>query len=207
MRPLRQAVIDAMLVRGYAKRTQKSYLTAIQQLATHYQRSPAKLSQADIQNYFLHVIKTRHWSPASCRLAYNAFRFLYVDVIKKWSANDFQFDLPKRQQRIPVLLSQKEVKNILEATHTLKQRAMLSLCYACGLRVSELVNIKVAEIDGERHLLRITQGKGHKDRQVILPDSLLYLLRQYWLQYHPTPWLFYGANTQKPISISTAQKY
>lgn len=206
MTSLRQITTDAMLLRGYAERTQHSYLYAIERLARYYRRNPSLLSRDEIQAYFLYVIKTRHWSPASCRLSMNAFRFLYIDVLK-WKTDTFLFDLPKLHQQIPELLTQHEVANILAATTNLKQKTLLCLCYGCGLRVSELARLLVSDIDSERHLLKVTQGKGRKDRQVILPDSLITLLRKYWHQYHPHHWLFYATDIQQPISINTVQNY
>lgn len=206
MTPLRQLALDTMLLRGYAERTQYSYLSAINRLAQHYHKSPAHLSPEEIQNYFLHNIKERHWSPATCRLAINAFHFLYIDVLK-WEKTKFIFDLPRREQRIPELLTQQEVSNILAYTKNFRQKTMLSLCYGCGLRVSELVGIRVIDIDSERHLLKITQGKGRKDRQVILPEELIQQLRQCWLQYRSPKWLFNSINPQKHLNVGTAQKY
>jgi integrase/recombinase XerD len=205
MTPLRQKMIDAMLVRGFAVRTQRSYLDAVIHLSRYYHCSPEQLSNAQLQAYFLYLVKERQLSPASCRLAFNGIRFLYLNVLA-WPEVDLEIALPKRKQRIPELLSRDEVARLLAAVENRKHRMMLATCYGCGLRVSELVALQVRDVDGERSLLRVTQGKGSKDRQVLLSDSLLQLLRRYWCIFHPTSWLFYGHDPLSKLSITTAQK-
>jgi site-specific recombinase XerD len=205
MTPLRQKMIDAMLVRGLAERTQQSYLDAVRQLAQYYQCSPDVLDREQIQAYFLYLVKQRQLSPASCRLYLNGIRFLYLQVLG-WTSFEITIHTPKRAQRIPELLSRTEVARLFVACTNFKHRMMLTTCYACGLRVSELVALQVKQIDAERHVIRIEQAKGAKDRQVILSDQLLVLLRQYWQQYRPVRWLFYGRDRQVALSITSAQK-
>jgi len=205
MTPLRQKMIDAMQVRGFSPRTHQSYLAAVSALAQYYHRTPERLSIDEIQAYFVYLAKDRGLSGASCRLYLNAIRFLYLQVLKQ-PAFDVPFQIPKRAQRIPELLTRDEVSRILSAVENLKHRVMLMTCYGCGLRVSELVALKVRHIDSERHLLRVEQGKGGKDRQVVLPEALLQQLRQYWQRYHPGPWLFPNREAVSPLSITTAQK-
>lgn len=158
MTPLRQKMIDAMLVRGFSVRTQRSYLDAVIHLSRHYQCSPEPLSNAQLQDYFLYLVKERHLSPASCRLSFNGIRFLYLNVLA-WPAVDLSVALPKAKQRIPELLSRDEVARLLAAVANRKHRMLLATCYGCGLRVSELVALRVGDIDGERRLLRVTQAK------------------------------------------------
>ena len=205
MTPLREKMIDAMLLRGFSDRTQKCYLAAVSQLATHYHCSPKRLTTNQLQDYFLYLIKERNLSPASCRLYLNGIRFLYLQVLS-WSEFDIELHTPKRPQRIPELLSQREVACILSACQNAKHRTMLTTCYACGLRVSELVALQVKQIDSDRKVIRIEQAKGAKDRQVILGDHLLILLRHYWQRYRPVRWLFYGRDKKSALSITTAQK-
>ena len=205
MTPLRQKMIDAMLVRGFSVRTQQSYLDAVHHLAQYYHRSPEALGTEQIQAYFLYLVKQRQLSPASCRLYLNGIRFLYLQVLG-WGAFDVTIHTPKRAQRIPELLSRQEVARILAACSNDKHRVMLTTCYACGLRVSELMALQVKQIDSERHVIRIEQAKGAKDRQVILSDCLLTLLRWYWQRYRPVQWLFYGRDRQSALSITSAQK-
>lgn len=205
MTPLRQKMIDAMLVRGFAVRTQRSYLDTVLQLVKHYRCSPDQLTTAQLQAYFLYLVKERQLSPATCRLYLNGIRFFYLQVLG-WSDVELTLNTPKRKQRIPELLSRDEVARLLAAVANRKHRMMLTTCYGCGLRVSELMALQVSDIDGERRLLRVTQGKGGKDRQVLLGESLLHLLRCYWRIFRPTMLLFYGRSPLTCLSITTAQK-
>jgi len=198
-------MIDAMLLRGFSLRTQQSYLDAVRHLARYYKRSPDVLTTEQLQDYFLYLVKQRQLSPASCRLYLNGIRFLYLQVLG-WDHFEVVIHTPKRAQRIPELLSRQEVARILSACANDKHRMMLTICYACGLRVSELVALQVRQIDSDRHVIRIEQAKGAKDRQVILSDHLLNLLRQYWQRYHPAQWLFYGQGSHRALSITSAQK-
>jgi integrase/recombinase XerD len=206
MTPLRQQMIDAMQLRGFSVRTHKSYLAAVYDLARYYHRSPDQLGIDEIQSYFMYLVKERGLSGATCRLYLNAIRFLYLQVLE-WPSFDVTIHVPKRAQRIPELLTRREVASILSACANPKHRMMLMTCYGCGLRVSELVAIKVRHVDGERHLLRVEQGKGSKDRAVILSDTLLKRLRRYWRAYRPQPWLFPNSQLpDQPLSIDTAQR-
>jgi integrase len=205
MTPLRQQMIDAMQLRGFAVRTHKSYLSAVTDLARHYRRSPDRLSIEEIQAYFMYLAKERGLSGASCRLYLNAIRFLYLQVLG-WEDFDVPFQIPRKAQRIPELLTRREVARIVLACENPKHRMLLATCYGCGLRVSELVRIKVRHLDGERGVVRIEQGKGAKDRQVVLSRSLLRRLRAYWRAYRPLEWLFPGQDPRAPMGIATAQK-
>ncbi len=205
MTPLRQKMLDAMLVRGFSVRTQRSYLDAVSQLAKYYHCSPDTLKTTQLQDYFLYLVKQRQLSAATCRLYLNAIRFLYLQVLSR-DAFEVEIHTPRKPQRIPELLSHQEVARILSACLNDKHRMMLTTCYACGLRVSELVVLQVKHIDSDRKLLRIEQAKGARDRQVILGDHLLMLLRQYWQKYRPVQWLFYGRDLQQALSITSAQK-
>ncbi len=205
MTPLRQKMIDAMQVRGLSPRTHRSYLRAVNDLAKYYHRSPDQMSGEELQAFFLYLVKDRHLSPATCRQYLNALRFFYLQVLNRDSFG-VRLQVPKRAQRIPELLMRSEVGQILSATGNIKHRMMLTTCYGCGLRVSELVQLQVRHIDGERRLLRVEQGKGAKDRAVILSPTLLQLLRDYWHLQRPPQWLFPGNDILSPLSIATAQK-
>ena len=205
MTPLRQTMIDAMLVRGMSPRTQRSYLMAVTELAKYFHRSPDQLSGEELQGFFLALVKERHLAPASCRLYLNAIRFFYVQVLGR-DGFGVKLQVPKQEQRIPELLMRSEVSRILGAPVNLKHRILLATCYGCGLRVSELVSVQVRHLDGERHLLRVEQGKGAKDRAVILSPTLLQRLRDYWRIVRPAQWLFPGSDKHAPLSIATAQK-
>lgn len=205
MSELRQAMIEQMLLKGFSERTQKSYLDAVSLLARHYHLSPEKLSQSDIQDWFLYLVKDRQLSPATCRLYLNAVRFFYLQVLHR-SVFQLELIVPKRQQKIPDLLSPAEVRLIIEQARPAKYRTMFAVCYACGLRVSELVALQVCHIHGEQMYLQVVQGKGFKDRNIPLGDSSLQLLRDYWRFFRPVRYLFTGRNPDVPISITSVQK-
>jgi len=207
MTPLRQKMIDAMQLRGFSPRTHECYLRAIRDIAKYYRQSPEQLSKEQLQAYLLYLVQERGLAPASCKQSLNAIRFFCLKVLGR---DEFEVKLlsPKRPQRIPELLTQEEVARIINACVTLRNRTLLRTCYGCGLRVSELVVLKVRHIDSGPQLLRIEQAKGAKDRYVRLPVRLLQHLRQYWQAYRPQPWLFVSQYHQQatPLSVSTAQK-
>ncbi len=206
MTALRQQMIAAMRQRGFAARTHQSYLSAVRDLARYYHQSPDQLQVDQIQTYFVHLVQERGLSSASCRLYLNGIRFLYLQVLH-WKQFDIPIQYPKRAQKIPELLTRAEVRQIVDACENDKHRMMLLTCYGCGLRVSELVHLKVHHIDGERQLLRIEQGKGSKDRMVALSTTLLNQLRHYWLVYRPSSWLFPSSYTPKRyLGITSIQK-
>ncbi len=206
MHPLREAMLDQMRLRGHSPRTQDSYLNAVSLLYRHYHRSPDRLSQEDLQNWILYLVKDRELAPASCRLYLNAIRFFYLQVLK-WPECQLELIAPKRSQRIPYLLSPGEVRHIIDQADHPRYAMMFALCYACGLRVSELVALKVSHIHGEAGYCQVVQGKGQKDRQVPLPDTVLQMLRGYWRAFRPVAWLFTGRNPEQHLGITSVQKY
>lgn len=206
MTPLRKEMIAAMRQRGFSVRTHKSYLAAITDLARYYRRSPAQLNVTELQAYFNYLAQERELSGASCRLYLNAIRFLYLQVLK-WRSFDVSLVVPKRAQRVPELLTRAEVQRIFDACTNAKHRMLLEITYGCGLRVSEVVTLRVRHVDGERGLLRVEQGKGAKDRLVILAPDLLQKLRRYWSRYRPSDWLFPRAqDVDAHLSVTTAQR-
>ena len=206
MHPLREAMLDQMQLRGHSPRTQQSYLNAVSLLSRHYHRSPDRLSHDDLQNWILYLVKERELSPATCRLYLNAIRFFYLEVLG-WPDCQLELVTPKRPQRIPYLLSPVEVRRIIEYADNPKYAMMFALCYACGLRVSELVTLQVSHIHGEPGYCQVVQGKGHKDRQVPLPATVLQMLRGYWQAYRPVSWLFTGRDPEQQLSLTSVQKY
>lgn len=153
MTPLRQAMIQAMRQHGFSPKTQQSYLYVVTDLARYYRRSPDQLAVGDLQTYFNYLVQERALAPASCRLYLHGIRFLYLQVLH-WSDFDVNLVLPKRPQRIPELLTRQEVGRILGVIQNPKHRALLSVTYGCGLRVSEAVALQVKKcggIHGLRH--------------------------------------------------------
>lgn len=205
MTPLRQQMIEAMQVRGFSPRTHESYLRAVTDLARYTHRSPDRLELADIQRFFIYLVTERHLADASCRLYLAGLRFLYLQVLH-WPTFDVPIPHPKRVRRIPQLLTRAEVARILAAAEGLERRVMLATCYGCGLRVSELIALRIRNIDGERRLLHVERGKGGKDRKIVLSAGVLALLRDYWRRRRPRDWLFPSHRQLRPRSPSFAQR-
>jgi integrase/recombinase XerD len=159
MSELRQQMIDAMRQRGYSVRTHQAYLGAVRDLARYYHRSPDRLGVEEVRGYLRHLAVERGLSWSSCRQHLHAVRFLYEQVLG-WADFDCSVALPKPRQRIPELLTRAEVGRLLAVCSNPKHRMMLATCYGCGLRVSELVALRIRDIDGERRVLRVEQGKG-----------------------------------------------
>ena len=205
MTPLRQQMIDAMILRGLAPKTQKSYLYWVGDFANHYHRSPSLLDVKHLEQYLLFLIKNRHLSANSVRTSLNAIHFLFIKVLAR-PAYQVKVAYPKRPQRIPDLLTREEVHEILSCCENKKHHAMLCTCYGAGLRVSELVALQVRHIDSDSRVIHVKQAKGAKDREVPLGDALLDELRSYWHLYRPHKWLFYGVDINQALGISSTQK-
>lgn len=191
MTPLRQALIDECKIRGYSNRTRDSYLYAVTQLAKYYHQSPDTVSEEQLEAYFRSLSLERGLSSATIHLQLNGIHFLYKYVLKRTFSIDIVW--PKQPRSIPTLLSKLEVKQIVAHCRHEKYRTMLKVYYGCGLRLNELIHVKVHDIDRARRTLRIHNGKGNKDRDVVLTESVLQLLRAYWLHFRATDWLFYSS--------------
>ncbi|MEM5295613.1 site-specific integrase [Burkholderia sp. JPY481] len=199
MTPLRERMLHDMQIRNLALNTQKSYLKQVSSFARYFRRSPEMLGPDDIRVWIIHLTNERKLAPSSVQLAVGALRFLYrITLRREWSDDDFP--LPKRTVKLPVILSYEEVTRFFESIPSLKQRVTLMTAYAAGLRVSELVHLKVTDIDSQRMMIRIRQGKGRKDRYVMLSPRLLEILRTYWHEARPRDWLFPGQIPGRPIT-------
>lgn len=205
MTPLRQKMIDTMVLKGLSPATQQAYLYAVSKVARHFKRSPDSIDVGDLERYVLHLLTDQHLAPASVRLMVNGMRFLNHQVLQR-PAPVYAVRYPTLPQRIPALLTRQEVAQILAATANLKHATIFATGYALGLRASELLHLQVADIDSTRHWVQVRQGKGGKDRTVILPDTLLQWLRRYWQVYRPREWLFYGAELSRPLDRATLGK-
>lgn len=206
MTPLREQMIKAMQMHGFSPRTHESYLAAVTALARYYHRSPDVLCIADLAHYFEYLVTERKLAAATIRLALHGIRFLFIEVLQ-WPEMPLGIALPKRPQRIPELFTREEVGRLLGACEDPRYRTLLTLCYGCGLRLSELLAVRVQDIDGERRLLRVEQGKGAKDRLVPVSPTLLEQLRGYWRLYRPSHRLFPARlSPNTALSPSTVQR-
>ena len=207
MTPLRQRMLNDMTVRGLAPSTKNIYLNAVIGLASHYHRSPDLLSPQEVQDYLLFLLDERGLRWNTCNVHRHGLRFFFRVTLQR---PDPTLYVPgaKEPSTLPQILSQDELVRLFTVTTNLKHRALFMTAYAAGPRASELVRLKVADIDSGRMTLRIEQGKGHKDRYVPLSPRLLEHLREYWQREHPTPWLFPGQPDDRPMSrYSPTQLY
>jgi site-specific recombinase XerD len=197
-----------MVLRGFAAATKESYEGAMIALVrAHGGISPDQLTCDQVQAHLARLIGERRLSWNTVNVHACAFRCFYRDVLKR---REDEFSLPPRgraRQR-PTILDRASVAAIMAAHTNLKQRALLAMVYGSGLRVSEVCRLRPCHIESapDRMMVRVEQGKGHKDRYTLLSRNALLLLRQYWLRYRPGNWLFPGAGGKGPISIPTAQR-
>jgi integrase/recombinase XerD len=192
MTSLRRRMIEDMQIRNLAVNTQESYIQQVARFAQYFQKSPEVLGPEHIRAYQLYLTNEKKLSTGSIIVAISALRFLYRVTLKKdWSFADF-IPAPKVPKKLPVILSPEEVVQFLSCVRTRKHRAILTACYAAGLRVSEVVALTPPAIDSKRMVLRVEQGKGQKDRYTMLSPKLLEILRAWWRVERPKDWLFPG---------------
>lgn len=206
MTSLRQRMTEDMRVRNLALNTQMSYVQQVSQFARYFNKSPEELGPEDIRTYQIYLTNERKLASGSIFIAVAALRFLYkVSLKKDWTFEDV-IPAPKKPQTLPVVLSPEEVLQFLGCVGSTKHRAILTTCYAAGLRISEAVHLKPIDIDSQRMVIRVEQGKGQKDRYVMLSPKLLETLRSYWRTVRPQgEWLFEGDISGQHISTSAVE--
>jgi site-specific recombinase XerD len=189
MHALRHRMIQDLQLRGYADRTIASYTAVVAQLAQFFNTPPDQLSEEQLRRYFLHLSTERKLASASLTVALSGIRFFYEQTLgRQWSVLDIA--RPKRQQKLPVVLSRDEVWRVLGAVRHASYRCCLTIIYACGLRLMEGIRLAVPDVDAERMVLHIRQAKGGRDRYVPLPGPALALLRTQWRTHRHPRWLF-----------------
>lgn len=190
--------------RGYSSKTEKSYCDALQKVSRFFNKPLDKVSTDELNQFFKDP-STRRLSRSSQSLIINSLAFLYKHILKR--ALKLDVALPKAAFKAPAYISRSEIQALIAACDHVRVKTLIMLCYGCGLRISEALQLKVADIDSERNTLYIEHGKGKRARYVVLPPSVLAQLRVYWLAYRPTDWLFYAPYyPQRPISASTFRK-
>ena len=205
MTSLRRRMIDDMRIRNFSIHTQQAYVRYMVRFARHYGRSPADLGPKEIRDFQVHLLNNEKVKPHTLAQFVSAWKFLYgVTLGRPWVVE--KLAMPKSQKRLPVVFSREETLRILDSLSNLKHRAILATIYSAGLRVSELRHLQVSDIDSERMVIRIVQGKGRKDRLVPLAVKLLDLLRRYWLAVRPRTWLFPGDDIDRSISSRSVQR-
>ena len=196
--PLRQRMIDDMTARRFSEATQKEYVRNVRKFAAFLGRSPDTATSDDLRRFQLHMAQ-QQVSPWSINAAIAALRFFFTVTLERPDLVR-PLRIVNEPRKAPVVLSQEEVARLLEAAPGLKYKAALSVAYGAGLRVSEVANLKVSDIDSERMTLRVEQGKGQRDRYVMLSPQLLELLRDWWRASRPQVWLFPGQNPINPMT-------
>jgi site-specific recombinase XerD len=185
-------MIEDMQLRGMSKRTQDAYVRVVRQLAEHYGKPPDQIREEELRQYFLYLQNERKYASSSCRVALNGIKFLYVTTLRRaWPT--LELIRPAKEEKLPVILSQAEVKRILACLEQPVYRTCLGTIYSCGLRLLEGVQLQVEQIDSDRRVLHLRQAKGRKDRYVPLPERTLKMLRGYWRSHRNPVWLFPNA--------------
>ena len=205
MTPLRQRFLDDLHLRNYSPRTRKTYLEHVVRFAKHFRRSPEHLGPEEIRAYQLHLLHERHASWSLFNQAVCALRFLYRVTLRA----PFPVEMipyGKKPKTLPDVLSRDEVARLFALVPQPPERLILQTTYACGLRASEVLALKVADIDSGRMLLWVRQGKGGKDRAVPLSPALLDALREHWRRRRPTTWLFPGRTPDGRRSLGGLQR-
>ena len=198
---LRKRMMEDLQLRGLGIVTQHRYVRAVRLLAEHFQKSPDKITEEEIRDYFLYVKNVRKWSRSTSTIALCGIKFFYENTIKR----DWPLHLVRaeRQKKLPVILSPDEVRHILSNVRLLRYRVCLATIYSCGLRLQEGTHLQVRDIDSARGLIHIHQGKGNKDRYVPLPEKTLHLLREQW-KTHRNPTLIFPAPVRKGKNLTVA---
>ncbi len=196
--PLRQRMIDDMTARRFKEKVQKDYVRHVRNFAAFLGRSPDTATSDDLRRFQLHMAKQQIGAP-TINSAIAALRFFFIVTLERPDLVR-PLRIVTEPRKAPVVLSREEVARLLEAAPGLKYKAALSVAYGAGLRVSEVANLKVSDIDSERMTLRVEQGKGQRDRTVMLSPRLLELLRQWWKAAQPQVWLFPGQNPINPVT-------
>jgi site-specific recombinase XerD len=191
-------MIRDLQLRRLADRTQQSYVQAVAGLAKYYKQSPDQIDDQKVQNYLLHLLNEQKLSWSTCDLYAAGISFFYRVTLARPAS---RFTLPPRRhaQRLPEILSAQELERLFAAAVNPKHRVMLMTAYAGGLRLSEVLHLKVTDIDSQRMMIRVEQGKGNKDRYTLLSQRLLLELRAYWKLNRPPLWLFPGRDPNKPL--------
>src|SRR5271166_1203250 len=202
MTALRQRMLEDRRIRNYAPTTVACYIRSVAEFAKHFNQAPDQLGPEEIRSWQLFLLNEKRVKLSTYIQAVCALRFFYRNTLHRKIEID-RIPLPRYEKKLPVILSKTEVKALLEAPRNLKHRAMLATMYGAGLRVSEVANLKVSDLDRHRRVIWVRGGKGRKDRQVMLAEPLREVLAAYWRWKRPTEWMFPGGNPGCPIGTNS----
>lgn len=203
MGAMREAMLREMALRGFAARTQQVYVSWVARLVSKTRVLPEELSEVQVRRY-LADLSQAGLSASTLNQAISAVRFFFNAVLHREWPLELQYQ--RAPQRVPVTMSREEVGRLLAKVPGLRERAAMEVAYAAGLRLNEVMHLKVVDIDSERMILRVEQGKGKKDRNVMLSPALLETLRAYWRQSRPRVWLFPGHGGKRPLHPTVMQR-
>lgn len=187
-----------MVISHLSNRTIDSYLRGVKKLCEYYHSVPGKITKDQILDFLVYLKEIRKLGRSSIRIYAAGIKYLYEHFYERKDILEY-IPYPKRVKKLPVILSGKEIKKLFDITTNLKHRVLFKLVYGCGLRRNEIKQLKVTDIDSKRMVVKIENSKGAKDRNTILPKSILPELRGYYKQYKPKIYLFYGRSIDKPI--------
>lgn len=206
MTELRRRMIQDLQLHGYSEKTQKCYLGAVRCLAAFFRRPPDQLGEEELRQYFLHLINVKQAARSTVTQHLAGIKFFFETTLGR-PFPVLGLVRPGKRVKLPVVLAREEVRLVLDLIRHPVARMVLTLIYACGLRLSEGCRVRIEDIDSARMLLWVRNGKGGKDRSVPLPAQVLHRLRRYWAQRHPPgPWLFTTSASGAPVSLSLPQK-
>jgi len=188
--PLRRRMLEELQRRNYASETIRGYILSVKQFAEYFGKSPEKMGAEEIRRFQLYLLQEKKLAPGTVEMRMSALRFLYKRVLKRRDLTYDDLIFPKTPRKLPVVLSQPEVKRLIEAAPNLLYRTVLMVLYSTGVRRTEASLLKVSDIDSDRRVIHVRQGKGSRDRDVPLTPKLLEALRQYWRWKKPQNYLF-----------------
>jgi integrase/recombinase XerD len=204
MKDYYQKSMRALQLAGMSKRTQQCYTRSVRQLVEFYSKTPEKITEQELQDYFLHRINVDKWKDTTLRICYAGIKFFFTKVLKRpWDT--LELVNAKREKKLPTVLSLDEIRTILKAVNTPQNKAYLTTVYSCGLRLHEALNLQVHDKASHRMRIHVHRGKGAKDRYVPLPQSTLHILRNYWKCHRNPVWIFprLGRNGQEASAASS----
>lgn len=206
MSVLRERMLEELRVRNYAPETQRHYVARVARFAQHFHKSPELLGPEEIRSYQVHLVDEKKCSWTVLNQTVCALRFLYLTTLRQdWKIRHVPY--ARGERKLPIVLSHREVLGLFESVSNPKHLSILLATYSGGLRISEVANLKVIDIDSDRMILHIRQGKGRKDRMVPLSSVLLSNLRSYWQSTRPKRLLFPGEDPNRPISSSSIRQF
>jgi len=202
MDTVREKMLGELQLRGITPRTQTAYLREIANLEKYFKKSPEELGEEEVKEYLVHMLEDRGLSSGTYKYYAAGIKFLYRTTLNRGEVVE-KIKYPKAKIKLPVVLDLSEVRTMLSVMENLKHRAVLTITYSAGLRVSETAHLKVTDIDSKRMMVRVRQGKGGKDRYTILSKTTLECLREYWRAYRPKDWLFEGQKEDSHICYTS----